>query len=343
MILKSIHIESFGGLNRFDADFSSGSNVIVGDNGTGKSSLSMFVKFIFYGLSSRAGRSGVSERQRWLNRGAGEASGWLIAETDDGTTYRIERAIRPTDGGALRERIAVSNQETGEVVSGQNPGELFFGVPEEVFLDTCFVAQAGVRPTLAVGASAAGSKGAVENLLTSADESVDIRRALMRLDALRRELKHKTGGGGEIPALKEKRAALAAERKSAAEKSAEILSLSASLDDINRRIAWALFKADFTWPSVLTRHGEDGIDVMFECEYLEGVPDDPDPTPEPQPPEPAPDPEPEPEPDPEPDPDPDPEPDPEPRPDPDPDSDLDSDLYNEPEYNPPDEEEGGTS
>ncbi len=236
MILKSIHIESFGGLNRFDADFSSGSNVIVGDNGTGKSSLSMFVKFIFYGLSSRAGRSGVSERQRWLNRGAGEASGWLIAETDDGTTYRIERAIRPTDGGALRERIAVSNQETGEVVSGQNPGELFFGVPEEVFLDTCFVAQAGVRPTLAVGASAAGSKGAVENLLTSADESVDIRRALMRLDALRRELKHKTGGGGEIPALKEKRAALAAERKSAAEKSAELLSLSASLDDINRRI-----------------------------------------------------------------------------------------------------------
>lgn len=110
-------------------------------------------------------------------------------------------------------------------------------------------------------------------------------------------------------------------------------------DDINRRIAWALFKADFTWPSVLTRHGEDGIDVMFECEYLEGVPDDPDPTPEPQPPEPTPDPEPEPEPDPEPDPD----PDPEPQPDPDPDSDPDSDLYNEPEYNPPDEEEGGTS
>ena len=236
MIIKSIHINSFGGLQNFSLDLSDGANVIAGANESGKSSLAMFVKFVFYGLSSRAGRSGISERARYLNRRTGEASGHLIVLTDDGTLYRIERALFPGDGGNLRERIRVTNQQTGEITSGENPGELFFGVPEEVFVSTCFVSQSTVRPAFSFGQNTAGTKGAVENMLTSADENVDIRKAQKQLDLLRRELAHKNGGGGEIPELKEKRAALLAERNSAAAKNAEILSLSASLDDIKRRI-----------------------------------------------------------------------------------------------------------
>lgn len=47
-------------------------------------------------------------------------------------------------------------------------------------------------------------------------------------------------------------------------------------DEINRRVIWALYKADFTMPSILIQHTEDGITVTYECEYLDGVPTDPD-------------------------------------------------------------------
>ena len=239
MILKSLHIISFGGLRNRDIDLSRGVNVIDGANESGKSSAAMFIKFIFYGLSSRATKAGASERQRYINRDTNQASGFIIAQTSRGQQYRLERTLIASDDGPLRERIRIINQETGETVSGQNPGEYFFGVPEEVFTGTCFVAQAdAVKPAISgIGKTTGGSKGAVENLLTSADENVDIARAVKKLDNERRELLYKNGNGGEIAELKKKRAAFAEEMASCAEQAAEIINTSTSLEDIKRRIA----------------------------------------------------------------------------------------------------------
>lgn len=229
MIIQSLHIASFGGLEDYTLDLAEGANILYGRNETGKSSVAAFVKFIFYGLSSRAGKSGVSERARYLNSRTGTAAGELSVRTGDGGLWRIERSIT-----AAGERIRIIDRRSGEIVTGEEPGVRFFGVPEDVFVSTCFVSQVSVRPEAPVGQTGVGT--AVENLLASADENVDIRRAEKQLDDLRRELSHKNGGGGEIVALKERRAALLAERNSAAARSAELLSLSASLDDIRRRI-----------------------------------------------------------------------------------------------------------
>ena len=239
MILKSLHIISFGGLRNRDIDLSRGVNVIDGANESGKSSAAMFIKFIFYGLSSRATKAGASERQRYINRDTNQASGFIIAQTAHGQQYRLERTLIASDDGPLRERIRIINQETGETVSGQNPGEYFFGVPEEVFTGTCFVAQAdAVKPAITgIGKSSGSSKGAVENLLTSADENVDIARAVKKLDNERRELLYKNGNGGEIAELKKKRAAFAEEMASSAEQAAEIINTSSSLEDIKQRIS----------------------------------------------------------------------------------------------------------
>ena len=230
MIIQSLHIASFGGLEDFTLDLADGANILIGPNESGKSSVAAFVKFIFYGLSSRAGKSGVSERARYLNSRTGTASGYLLAKAGDGVLWRIERSL--TSAG---ERIRIVNQSSGEILTGEEPGMHFFGVPEDVFTSTCFVSQVSVRPESPVGQAAGGTRTAVENLLASADENVDIRRAEKQLDDLRRELS-KRNGGGEIAELKERRAALLAERNSSAAKTAEILSLSASLDDIRRRI-----------------------------------------------------------------------------------------------------------
>lgn len=237
MILKSLHIVSFGGLRDRDIELSNGVNVIEGVNESGKSSMAMFIKFIFYGLSSKTTKNLPSERQRYINTTTGQAAGYIMVEAEDGTLYRLERALITSDGSSPRERIRIINQATGDVITGQEPGEYFFGVPVDVFVNTCFLSQASVaKPELsAVGQAKSGS--AVENLLTSADENVDIKRALAKLDNTRRELLHKNKNGGEISELKAKRASLSAEIRPASEKTAEILSVSTSLDDIKKRIS----------------------------------------------------------------------------------------------------------
>lgn len=235
MILNSLNIISFGGLRNRVIDLSDGVNVISGANESGKTSAAMFIKFIFYGLNGRKGRNTLTERQRYVNRTTLQAAGSVQCTTGDGTEWRIERLVSLSDGQSVRERVRITNLTTGESTIGQNPGEFFFGVPEEVFVSTCFISQsAQMKPDVA---KLSPTDTAIGNLLTAADETVDVPRAVKLLDSRRRELIHKTGSGGEINDLKEKRSALAAEMKATAERSAEIMQLDASLTDIKRRIA----------------------------------------------------------------------------------------------------------
>lgn len=162
MTVKSLHIISFGGLKNRDIELSAGVNVLGGDNESGKTSAAMFIKFIFYGLSSKSTKSGgASERLRFVNRETMQASGFIIAQTDSGTPYRLERTLILSDNSPARERVRIINLTTGETVSGQNPGDYFFGVPEEIFVSTCFVSQsAAIKPDIAKLDSAISSSDA---------------------------------------------------------------------------------------------------------------------------------------------------------------------------------------
>lgn len=233
MILKSLHIISFGGLRDCHIALERGLNVISGANESGKSSAAMFIKFIFYGLSGKNTRALPSERKRYVNRETGQAAGYITAVTESGDEYRLERVLITSDNAAPRERVRIINQRTGECITGQNPGEYFFGMPEEVFVDTCFISQsASIRPS--IGTS--DTKGAVENLLTSANENVDIKKAVEKLNETRRSLSHKNKTGGEIKEMRERRAALAAELEASRKKSAQIMSITTSLEDVTRRL-----------------------------------------------------------------------------------------------------------
>lgn len=232
MKLKLLHIISFGGLSNYEIRLYDGVNVLHGANESGKSSAAMFIKFVFYGLSAKTPKNGEpSERARYINRLTGQAAGYILLETDEGVEYRLERAILTSDDGPARERVRIINRSTGESFTGQNPGEYFFGLSEEVFMNTCFVGQTAlIKPD-------AGSIGAaVENLLSSADENVDIKKAIRTIDNVRREICHKNGSGGELGELREKRAALAEEIKNSSGTSAEIIRVSTSLNDIKKRI-----------------------------------------------------------------------------------------------------------
>ncbi len=223
MIIEKIHIISFGKLADFTLALADGVNIIEGKNESGKSTISAFIKFMFYGLSADA-----DERARSISWQSGTAAGTLtVRERDD--CYRIEReavTVRSSDGKATyRERCSVYNAETGKpLYKGKVPGEMFFGIPRGVFESTAFIGQ--LEGSQAGGRTLAE---ATENILFSADETVNTKKALKKLDEARVFLYHKNRKGGKIYEYSKERALLAEKLGEAQETSAEIINLEGTL------------------------------------------------------------------------------------------------------------------
>ncbi|MGM9653703.1 MAG: ATP-binding protein [Eubacteriales bacterium] len=217
MYIKNLKIDSFGVLQNREFTFCSGLNIIEGDNESGKSALAMFIKFILYGLSGKASGGELSERRRYVNWDTGCAAGAMTV-TDGETEYRIERSLsvsRADDGARTREsaRETVRMLDTAsytQVHRGEVPGEVLFGVPETIFMNTVFVRQLdGTRPS---GTSLLAS---IENLLFTADENVGTKKAMERLDGARKQILYKNGSGGELFDARNERSRAAAELRAA--------------------------------------------------------------------------------------------------------------------------------
>lgn len=223
MIIEKINIINFGKLSDFTLELAEGVNIIDGKNESGKSTVSAFIKFMFYGLSADA-----DERARSISWQSATAAGTLTVR-DRGERYRIEREavpVRASDGKtSYRERCAVYNEETGKpLYKGKVPGEMFFGIPRGVFESTAFIGQ--------LEGSQAGGKTlaeAAENILFSADETVNTKKALKKLDEARVFLYHKNRKGGKIYEYSRERAALAEKLAKAQEANAEIINLEGTL------------------------------------------------------------------------------------------------------------------
>lgn len=216
MRIHTIHIMSFGGLKNREFNPGEGVNVYYGENETGKTSVAMFVKFMLYGLRTKNDASdGLSELKHFVNRETGQAAGWMTVETDDGESWRLERALIVTKEGTVKERVRMINTRTDETIAGRNPGEYFFGLPEQEYTDSCFVMQnARLRPDAVSG-------HAVHDV--ELGKTIDILRG--------------SGTASEIDMLKQKRASiLETQAVSANEPSPELDSLMSSLDGINARI-----------------------------------------------------------------------------------------------------------
>ncbi len=223
MIIEKIHIINFGKLSDFTLELADGVNIIEGKNESGKSTISAFIKFMFYGLSQEP-----DERARSISWQSGTAAGTLTVR-EHGDSYRIEReavTVRNSDGKATyRERCAVYNEETGKpLYKGKVPGEMFFGIPRGVFESTAFIGQ--LEGSQAGGRTLAE---AAENILFSADETVNTKKALKKLDEARVFLCHKNRKGGKIYEYSKERTALAEKLTEAQSTSAEIINLEGTL------------------------------------------------------------------------------------------------------------------
>lgn len=196
MYIEKINIGSFGRLSDKEIELKSGANILVGENESGKSTLCEFIKFVFYGLSSKSTDGEMSERTRYISWKTNDASGSVVINTDEGR-FRVERTTVP-HGTGYKDSVTVVDLSANSIVSDiKKPGDYFFGIPESVFVNTVYVRQTD-------GARFEGQDigNAVENIFYSADESVNTSKALKKLDEARKMIKHKNNTGrGETDRL----------------------------------------------------------------------------------------------------------------------------------------------
>ncbi len=242
MYIKELHIGAFGPILDTRISLDRGLNIIEGKNETGKTSVAMFIKFIFYGLSAR-GTDSVSERRLYVNRERGVASGYAViavkSSRGEEREIRIERTVaeRSDADGRTKysERLRVLDHVGGMPlgVKGQ-PGEYFFGVPEQVFTSSVFAAQGGgIRP------DSTALREAVENMILAADENVSVKRAVDSIDRERVRLMHKKGSGGEISALEQKLANSERALIEAQQSASTLIKSELSLSDVKEKLASA--------------------------------------------------------------------------------------------------------
>ncbi len=203
MKIHSINISEFAGLGQRSYDLSGGLNIIEGKNESGKSSILAFIKFILYGFSRRAAGEELGERDRFISWDGKRAAG-SVTLSAGGRLWRVERELFMQTRGAREspiENCKIIDAETGiQTHAGEVPGLLFLGIPAEVFSSTCGVAQSSLS---LINSSEVGSS--IENLLFSADESLNAKRALEKLAAARRSLLHKNEKSGRLVDMRSER------------------------------------------------------------------------------------------------------------------------------------------
>ena len=143
MKLVKCYIENFGKFSGFSYDFSDGLNVILQENGFGKTTFATFIKAMFYGLCGTGKASVIiNERKRYKPWQGGAFGGNLVFEKD-GKRYLIERFFGEKD----KDETFVLYDDTTGVECGDysvNIGEELFQLDAQAFERSMFMPQLGL-------------------------------------------------------------------------------------------------------------------------------------------------------------------------------------------------------
>lgn len=165
MKLISCYIAHFGKINDFKYDFNDGFNSILQENGWGKTTFSVFIKAMFYGLEySPNTKKKLLERNHYLPWNGSLCGGNIVFSTKD-RQYRIERTFGKTDKD---DTFALYDNVTGLACDdySENIGEELFKVDRDSFEKSVYI------PQLAVGTSMTDSLNAKMGNLAAAKDDI---------------------------------------------------------------------------------------------------------------------------------------------------------------------------
>ncbi|MBQ9794069.1 MAG: AAA family ATPase [Clostridia bacterium] len=196
--IEKVEINSFGKLKNTVLTPGKGMNVLTAPNESGKSTLAAFLKFVFYGFTDGRKKE-LAENDKKLY------TPWDSPLTEGSVTLWVGekqyRVFRSSSG--TKETCTLTETATGRSLpAGEVPGELLFGVSEEVFSRTLFFRQLTL-PQSKDGVLAEQ----LQNVAVSAEEQTSSKKAMERLTKAKNELKGRAGSG-KIPALERELATL---------------------------------------------------------------------------------------------------------------------------------------
>ena len=178
MKLVSCHIGGFGKIKEFTYDFTQGLNVFCQDNGWGKTTFSVFVKAMFYGMEYSR-KQGLSEREHYRPWEGGTYGGSLVFETEK-KRYRVERTFGKND---KEDTFALYDDATG-MASGDysaNLGEELFEVDRASFEKSIFIPQNALETRMTDSLNAK-----MGNLSTVKDDINNFDKAVKAIDEARK-------------------------------------------------------------------------------------------------------------------------------------------------------------
>ncbi len=135
MKLISLYISSFGKFNNYSYDFNQKLNSIYEENGWGKTTMTVFIKAMLYGLNDRTERAKYTPWNNLTSFG-----GSLVIEVGD-NKYRIERQFSPQKASLDSFKIfdLKTNLELNKF--GSNVGEIFLNLNDKSFERSVFIPQ----------------------------------------------------------------------------------------------------------------------------------------------------------------------------------------------------------
>ncbi len=197
MRLIECYIENFGRLSDFKYTFTDGLNVIKRENGYGKTTLSVFIKAMFFGLDeSRKARLETNERKRYLPWNGMRCGGALIFEANR-KKYRIERSFGAKAADDTFKLYDLSNGKPSDDFS-KNIGEELFEIDEDGFERTVFLSEANLS-----GRTENKSIASKLSELVECEGDIGAMDNAVKLLENQRKAYYRRGGGGEIGSIKE--------------------------------------------------------------------------------------------------------------------------------------------
>ncbi len=143
MELIKAHINSFGKLQNIDYDFSKGLNTICNKNGYGKTTFTIFLKAMFYGMQQKGNNKAFAvERSKYAPWQGGNYGGSLTFR-QNGKLFTIVRSFGKTPES---DSFQLIDEQTGLLSNAYSKdiGIELFGVGVETFQITAFFSQDGL-------------------------------------------------------------------------------------------------------------------------------------------------------------------------------------------------------
>ncbi len=195
MILKECYVSSFGKLKDFKYNFNDKLNVINQENGFGKTTLSVFIKSMFYGLNDSKRDVDHNERKKYKPWNSLEKFGGYITFEKNNCLYKIVRFFGNKEA---EDTCILTNLDTGKSYDNAfDLGKRLFEIDEEGFYSTTFFSQKDI--------SVKSNTSLTEkfNEVCEVEDSLSFDKALQRVNARLKEYKY-SGDRGLIPDTKRK-------------------------------------------------------------------------------------------------------------------------------------------